>query len=210
MDPIGIFGGTFDPIHYGHLRTAYELYTKLDLGEVRFIPSGIPPHRAAPVASGALRLRMVVAAIAGQPGFVADDREVQRAGPSYSVDTLSELRAAHPHRPLCLLLGMDAFLGITAWYRWQQVLELAHVVVVRRPGWQDVPDGVLGELVRARASRTAADLSAGIAGRIHLEQVTQLEISSATLRATMRDGEDGKYLVPDEVLAIAGAAGCYA
>src|SRR5580698_5666448 len=117
--PIGLFGGTFDPIHYGHLRTAFELWQSLKLSQVRFLPSGSPPHREAPLASAELRLEMVRAAVAGQSAFVVDDREIRRTGVSYSVDTLLELRRELPDRSLCLLLGMDAFLGMPHWHRWR-------------------------------------------------------------------------------------------
>jgi len=115
--PIGIFGGTFDPIHCGHLRTAFELWQELRLAEVRLLPAGTPPHRDQLYASAEVRLTMVRAAVAAQPYFVVDDREVRRTGPSYSVDTLTELRREFPERSLCLLLGMDAFLGLPQWHR---------------------------------------------------------------------------------------------
>ncbi|MGH8221946.1 MAG: nicotinate-nicotinamide nucleotide adenylyltransferase, partial [Woeseiaceae bacterium] len=105
---MGIFGGTFDPIHYGHLRTAFEMLQALRFDEVRFMPCGNPPHRGRPHADAALRLKMVQAATAGQHGFVVDDRELNRDGPSYSVDTLAALRAEFPLRPLALIIGMDA------------------------------------------------------------------------------------------------------
>ena len=111
--PIGIFGGTFDPIHLGHLRTGFELLQLLSLGEMRWIPVGDPGHRAPPLAPAELRLAMLRAAVADQPGFVVDDREMRRRGASFTVDTLEELRAELPGRPLCLVLGMDAFLGFT-------------------------------------------------------------------------------------------------
>src|SRR5579885_3302688 len=110
MQPIGLFGGAFDPIHYGHLRTAFELSQALGLAEVRFLPTGNPPHRAELSASAETRLAMVRAAVAGQPHFIVDDREVRRSGVSYSIDTLTELRGEYPDRSLCLLIGMDAFL----------------------------------------------------------------------------------------------------
>ena len=119
MQPIGLFGGTFDPIHYGHLRTAFELWQELRLTEVRFMPTGSPPHREQPYASPEMRLSMVKAAVASQPAFVVDDREVRRTGVSYSVDTLTEVRKEFPDRSLCLLLGMDAFLGLPNWHRWR-------------------------------------------------------------------------------------------
>jgi nicotinate-nucleotide adenylyltransferase len=207
---IGVLGGTFDPIHYGHLRTGLELLERLSLTEVRFVPCGQPPHRAAPATAGALRLRMVQAAVAGQPGFVADGRELERTGPCYTVDTLRGLREEIPSGALCLLLGMDAFLGLPGWSRWEQLLELAHIVVARRPGWQVPATGPLGELIRDRRTASAEDLRAAPAGRIHVEAVTQLEISATELRAGIRAGGDPRYLVPDAVRDIIFETECYA
>ena len=125
MNPMGIFGGTFDPIHYAHLRTAFELQQALRLKEIRFLPAGNPPHRDKPFADAQQRLRMVELAVADQPGFVVDDREVRKAGPSYSVETLAELRHEYPDRSLCLILGMDAFLSLPKWHQWRELLQLA-------------------------------------------------------------------------------------
>jgi len=167
-EPIGLFGGTFDPIHYGHLRTAFELWQLLKLSQVRFLPTGNPPHREAPLASSELRLEMVRAAVAGQPGFAVDDREIRRSGVSYSVDTLTDLRREHPQRSLCLLLGMDAFLGMPTWHRWREIFELAHVVVAHRPGWKAPITGPLGEEMVDRGTGSVRDLHSSIAGRIHV------------------------------------------
>ena len=134
--PIGIFGGTFDPIHYGHLRTAFEMLQSLRFGEVSFMPCGDPPHRGSPYADSALRLAMVRAATEGQIGFTVDDREILRDGPSYSVDTLIELRGEAPQRPIALIIGMDAFLGLPKWHQWREILQLSHIVVAHRPGWR--------------------------------------------------------------------------
>ena len=210
MQPIGIYGGTFDPIHYGHLRTALELAAALRLAEVRFVPCANPPHRATPMTRGALRLQMVEAAVHGVEGFIVDDRELVRAGLSYTVDTLESFRAEYPRRPLCLLLGMDAFLGLPQWHRWRDLLELAHVVVAHRPGWTAPATGVLGELLGARRTRTAADLAAAPAGRVHVHAVTQLEISSTDLRASIRAGLDPMFLMPDSVRQIIIETECYA
>lgn len=210
MGPVGVFGGTFDPIHYGHLRSAYELLQDLALGEVRFMPCGIPPHRHQPIADGALRLAMVRAAVADQPGFVVDDRELHRAGPSYSVDTLAALREEMPDRPLCLLLGMDAFLGLPKWHRWREILQLAHVVVAHRPGWRAPDMGALGDLLAERATARVDDLHRAAGGAIHVHAVTQLEISSTEVRALIRAGRDPRYLMPDAVGRIITASGCYA
>ncbi|MDP2325634.1 MAG: nicotinate (nicotinamide) nucleotide adenylyltransferase, partial [Gammaproteobacteria bacterium] len=150
QQPIGIFGGTFDPVHTGHLRTAHEFLAGLGLAEVRFIPSRLPPHRPPTVAPEALRLRMLEAALDGLPDFRVDDRELRRPGPSYMVDTLTSLRAEVGSQPLCLLLGLDAYLGIPAWHRFRELPELAHIVVARRPGFAGQIDGEAGDLLRSR------------------------------------------------------------
>jgi nicotinate-nucleotide adenylyltransferase len=210
MQPIGLFGGMFDPIHYGHLRTAFELWQALKLAEVRFMPAGSPPHKHATHASAELRLAMVRAAIADQKGFVVDDREVRRSGVSYSYDTLAEVRTEFPDRSLCLLLGMDAFLGLPDWHRWRELLDLAHIVVAHRPGWKAPTMGPLGEVMVDRGTGSVRDLHEKLAGRIYIRAVTQLEISSTDLRHVITSGQDPRYLVPEEVRKIIRETGCYA
>ncbi|NIW23710.1 MAG: nicotinate-nucleotide adenylyltransferase [Gammaproteobacteria bacterium] len=209
MRPVGVFGGTFDPVHYGHLRTAFELLRAVDLGEVRFIPTGLPPHREAPVASAANRLDMVTRAIDDQPGFVVDDREIGRQTTCYTADTLDELRAESPARPLCLILGMDAFLGLPSWHRWEQIPELAHIVVAHRPGWTVPTEGLVGELTARRGTDSASDLHDSPAGRVYVHAVTQLEISSSGVREIVASGSDPLYLVPEVVRSIIARTGCY-
>ncbi|MFO7276338.1 MAG: nicotinate-nucleotide adenylyltransferase [Pseudomonadota bacterium] len=210
MRPIGLFGGTFDPIHLGHLRTAFELWQALKLTEVRFLPTGSPPHREPPLASAEQRLAMVRAAVKDEPAFVVDDREVRRSGFSYSVDTLTELRQEFPNRSLCLLLGMDAFIGLPNWHRWREIFDLAHVVVAHRPGWKAPTMGPLGEVMVDRGTGSVRDLHEQPAGRIYIHAGTQLEISSTDLRQLLVNGEDPRYLVPDEVRRIIAETGCYA
>jgi nicotinate-nucleotide adenylyltransferase len=207
--PLGIFGGTFDPIHYGHLRTAFEVMQALQLRELRFIPAGDPPHRDPPRVDALRRLELVRAAVADQAGFVVDDREVRRQGPSYSVLTLAELRAEWPRVPLCLVVGMDAFLGLPTWHRWRELLELAHVVVAPRPGWVVPTTGEVGALLAERRSFDAAELHVALAGRILVQPVTQLEISSTELRDLLAAGHDPRYLVPDPVRALLHAKRMY-
>jgi nicotinate-nucleotide adenylyltransferase len=202
MRPIGVFGGTFDPIHYGHLRTAFELWQELHLTEVRFLPTGSPPHRDRPYASPELRLRMVQAAVADEPAFVVDDREVRRSGLSYSVDTLTELRRELPGRSLCLILGMDAFLGLPNWHRWRELLGLTHIVVAHRPGWKAPTSGPLGEVMVDHGTGGIRDLHEKPAGCIYVHAVTQLEISSTELRQIIETGRDPRYLVPESVREI--------
>ena len=131
---IGILGGTFDPIHYGHLRFASAVRSALGLTKVHVIPAGVPPHREAPWASPQDRMAMTKLGCAEFPSLQPDDREVGRAGPSYTVDTLQELHSEDRNRPLALLLGTDALQGLASWHRWQQLFTLAHIVVVERPG----------------------------------------------------------------------------
>src|ERR1019366_559354 len=187
-EPIGLFGGTFDPIHYGHLRTAFELLQSLQPGGGRFLSTRTP----------------------GQPGFAVDDREIRRSGVSYSVDTLIELRREYPQRSLCLLLGMDAFLGMPTWHRWREIFELAHVVVAHRPGWKAPITGPLGEEMVDRGTGSVRELHSRVAGRIHVHAVTQLEIASTDLRALILSGRDLRYLVPDAVRDLIVRTGCYA
>ena len=209
MSTLGIFGGTFDPIHYGHLRSAFELLQTLKLGEIRFMPAGNPPHREQTIATTEQRLAMVKAAIEGQPEFTLDDRETRREGPSYSVDTMRDFRAEFPDRPLCLIVGMDAFLGLPKWHQWRELLQLTHLVVAHRPGWKAPTMGPLGELLVDRGTGRVNDLHEAPAGRIFIHAVTQLEISSTEVRKLIASGRDPRYLMPDSVRAIIAKTGCY-
>jgi nicotinate-nucleotide adenylyltransferase len=210
MNPMGIFGGTFDPIHYAHLRTAFELQQALRLKEIRFLPAGNPPHRDQPFADAKTRLQMVELAVAGQPGFLVDDREVRKEGPSYSVETLGELRHEYPDRSLCLIVGMDAFLGLPKWHQWRELLQLAHLVVAHRPGWRAPGMGPLGELLVDRGTGRISDLHEQRAGCIYIHAVTQLEISSTEVRQLIAMGRDPRFLMPDPVRKLILEANCYA
>jgi nicotinate-nucleotide adenylyltransferase len=208
---IGIFGGTFDPIHFGHLRAALEIREALGLRELRLLPLNQAVHRAQPLADGALRLAMVRAAVDGEPGMVADDRELRRPGGSYSVDTLTEVRAeVGPDEPLCLLVGGDAFNTFFEWHRPRDILELAHLAVMRRPGSPLPRDPRLREALEHRQAQAPEDLHAVPAGRIWLQAVTQLDISSTRIRRAIGVGKSARFLLPDAVLDMATAAGCYA
>jgi nicotinate-nucleotide adenylyltransferase len=208
---IGLFGGAFDPIHFGHLRAALEVREALGLTEVRLLPLNVAVHREQPAADGALRLRMVQAAIAGVPGLVADDRELRRSGCSYTVDTLTDFRAElGPGAPLCLLVGGDAFNGFLEWHRPRDILTLAHIAVMRRPGSVLPRDAELREELERRRTERPADLHAAPAGRIWLQSVTQLDISSTRIRRALASGASPRFLLPDAVLDLAEAAGCYA
>ena len=209
MRPIGVFGGTFDPIHYGHLRSAFEILQALRFDEVRFIPCGDPPHRGNTVADAGLRYRMVSAAIAGQDGFVSDDRELRRKGLSYSIDTLNSLREEFPDRSLGLIVGMDAFLGLPKWHRWDEILNVAHIIVAHRPGWKAPDRGPLGSLIAEHGTHQVDDLHQAMCGRIHIHAVTQLEIASTEIRELVAAGRDPRFLMPDAVRDVIKETGIY-
>ena len=198
---IGIFGGTFDPVHFGHLRPALEVYEALALTEMRLIPCGRPPHRSPPQARGLDRLAMLRLAIEGQSGFKVDDRELRRTGPSYMVDTLASLQQETP-RPLCLLLGLDAFANLPSWHRWQDILSLAHIVVMQRPGMTHeklYQNDQLHTVLQQRLVETPQALSAATAGKVYFQAVTALDISATAIRQAVQRGESVRYLVPDAV-----------
>ena len=209
MSPIGIFGGTFDPIHYGHLRTAFEILQALRFGEVRFVPSGDPPHRGTTYAAAELRLEMVVAATQRESRFVVDDRELRRDGPSYTVDTLASMREEQADVSMGLILGMDAFLGLSSWHRWEEILDFAHIVVAHRPGWRAPDLGPLGEMIEACGTHRVEDLHETSRGRIHIHAVTQLEISSTEIRELVVAGRDPRFLMPDVVRDVIMNSNCY-
>jgi nicotinate-nucleotide adenylyltransferase len=210
MRPLALLGGTFDPVHHGHLRTALEVAEALDAERVLLIPAGQPPHRAPPVAPAAVRLALLAAAVADEPRLVVDDRELVRAGPSYTVLTLEELRREHGARPLALVLGMDAFLGLASWHRWTELIELAHLVVAHRPGWNPPAEGPVGALWRERRAAAAEDLAARPAGRVLALATTQLDIAASRLREMLASGRDPRYLMPDAVRRMIRGQGLYA
>jgi nicotinate-nucleotide adenylyltransferase len=201
---IGILGGTFDPIHYAHLRLAEEMAHALALSEVRFIPARIPPHRATPRVTAADRLEMTRLACARNARFAVDDRECERRGPSYTVDTLLELRAElGSEQPLCLLMGVDAFLALTTWSRWENLFGLAHIVIAHRPGftldWAGVPPALKGQF-ETRGVSSVQKLQESGAGLVWLQSITPLDISATAIRAAIQEGGSPRYLLPDSVL----------
>jgi len=205
---LGIVGGTFDPIHYGHLRLGAEVMAALGMSEVRMIPAGVPPHRSPPVASGADRLAMTELGCAEFPGLVADGREILRPGPSYTVVTLQALHAEDMSRPLALIIGSDAFAGLAGWHRWEQLFTLAHLVVVERPGAPALPDAAppaLQEQWNRRLTTDPSRLSRQLAGSIVRQRVTPQPISSTVIRAALEQGASSRAeirgLLPAAVLA---------
>lgn len=205
-----ILGGTFDPVHFGHLRAAAELYEQLQVDDFRMLPAGQPPHRGRTQASASDRLHMLKLALRAHPGIRLDDCEIRREGPSYMVDTLRQLRAAiGARRPLLLALGQDAANQLARWHRWQELPQLAHLVIMTRP---DNPPAYQGELAAALQPRCIADseqlwsLPAGLV--LHLP-ITELAISSTDIRAQIAAGRDPAFLLPASVLAYIREQGLY-
>jgi nicotinate-nucleotide adenylyltransferase len=199
---MGILGGTFDPIHYGHLRTALELLETLELAEMRFIPCRVPAHRGLPQVTAEQRMALVRLAMEGQPGFVADDRELRREGTSYMVDTLASLREDFgPETPLCLIVGTDAFRELHTWHRWRELTDWAHIVVMQRPGILQPLPPVLETFMNPRVIYDGLALRRKSAGSILFQPVTQLNISATQIRALLAHGQSPRYLLPEAVLA---------
>ena len=199
---IGVLGGSFDPVHYGHLRLAIELLQDLALSEMRLIPCGVPPHRAPLVASNAQRVAMLQAAIVGEQGLVVDERELRRSGPSYTVDTLTSLRSELGDVPLCLIMGKDAFIHLHTWHRWHELIELAHIVVAERPGCDKRVEGEVAQMFSKHRVDSQVPLGKAAAGCILPWPVPALDISSSRIRALCAAGQSIRYLMPDAVREI--------
>ncbi len=207
---MGLYGGTFDPVHYGHLRTALEVQTAVRLDEIRFIPCRIPAHRPSPRASAEQRLHMLQLAFAhGEPGLVIDARELTRPGPSYMVDTLTSLRSEQPQATLCLILGLDAFRKLPTWHRWLDLFELTHFIVMGRPGTGTDLPVELTQTIRGRATTDPVALRDSRAGQVLLLDVIKLDISSTRIRQTLASGQSARYLTPDAVLDYIHKQGLY-
>ena len=203
--PIGILGGTFDPVHNGHLRLAQEALEQCSLAAVHFIPSGRAPDRTAPHASAVQRLEMVRLALQGNAAFVLDDREISRVDPCYTVDTLTALRAElGKQQPLCLLMGGDAFLLLHSWHEWKNLFELAHIVVMQRAGHPlgNIINGAneaLRDEYRARLAPVPRILRDSPAGAILVADMPDLEISATDIRKRCAENKNIHYLLPDLV-----------
>ena len=198
--PIGFFGGTFNPIHYGHLRSALELRESLQLAEVRMVPAAEPPHRAAPACPAAVRAELVALAVADEPGLSCDSRELERDGPSYTIDSLRELRAElGGQTSLCLIVGADAVAGLESWHRWRELIDYAHLVVIARPGWELPASGTVADWLQQHSTGAAETLQHNPCGRVILQQLRPLAIASTEIRELVASGRSPRYLVPDVV-----------
>lgn len=199
---IGIFGGTFNPIHFGHLRMAQELADALDFDEVRFIPAANPPHKNTPIISAEHRAAMVHLSIENNPSFTFDDRELHRAGASYTIDTLLSLREELGMKTsITLLMGSDAFTKFDTWHRWQEIIQLCHIALVQRPQTETnkLPK-ILETFLHHHYTENSDDLHTVPAGFVTMRQVTALDISSTAIREAFKHDYSARYLMPDCVI----------
>ena len=191
---IGLLGGTFDPVHFGHLRAALEIYQQLQLKEVRFIPCQQPVHKAPAVASAEQRLAMLRIAISDHSMFSIDERELHRATPSYMIETIESMRQEDPVTPFCLIIGMDALADFCTWKRWEDILKLNHLVIAFRPG-----NFLFPEVLKPRLCTNPQVLRESRGGKIFLQATTVLDIASTRIRSDMKEGMDCSYLLPEAV-----------
>lgn len=204
---IGIYGGTFNPVHYGHLRTALEVAELFLCEQLRLIPCRLPAHRDEPDVPAEMRFDMLQLAIADAPALQLDRRELDRPGPSYMVDTLASLRRElGADKSLALFIGQDAFAGLCNWHKYQQLFEYAHIVVMTRPGF--APPEVATDF-RARLTNRARDLHASPAGRLCFQPVTLLDISASRIRELIAAGRNPQFLLPPQVLEYIRLHGLY-
>ena len=204
MRLVGLLGGTFNPIHNGHLRLAQELADALNFSEVRFIPSANPPHKTAPQVSAAHRAEMVKLAISSNPIFKLDARELQRTGASYTIDTLISLQEELGGSvALCLMMGSDAFSKLNTWHRWQALLDYCHIILVQRPASATQPQlsEELSVLLHDHYTENISDLTNENAGYIHMQKITSLDITSTNIRAQLESELSPRYLMPNNVIA---------
>ena len=204
MKLIGLLGGTFNPIHFGHLRMAQELADTLNLAEIRFIPAANPPHKAAPTVAAQQRAEMVQLAIADNPLFKLDTRELNRQGASYTIDTLISVREElGENASLCLLMGSDAFTKLDSWHRWKELLNYCHIILVQRPSSriQAKLSDQLTAFLADNYTENGGDLAEKTVGYIHMQQITAQDISATHIREKLASGKSAKYLVPIAVLA---------
>jgi len=192
---LGVLGGTFDPVHIGHLRTVMDLQQALNLTEIHLIPNYRPPHRTKPTLTAEQRFDLLEKALMDVPGLVADDREIIRRGASYMVDTLRDLKRQFPQRHLCLIIGTDAYNGFCDWHDWQGILQLAHILVMKRAGVDTAENPELDRLIT-----TDADSLLQVEyGLVYLQQVSQLDVSSTRIREMIMNQQRIQFLVPEVI-----------
>ena len=200
VEPLALFGGTFDPVHYGHLRCADEARQKLTLSKLYLLPAGTPAHRDVPQATVRQRLDMLQLAREEFPHLMIDDRETRRSGPSYMVETLQKLRVSFPDRPLILLIGQDAANLLHTWFHWKQLFEFAHIVILTRPATLTEYEKNLASQLQTRSETDVRKLLKSRAGAVlHLE-VEPVDVSATAIKRIIRSGDSSGSMLPAAVL----------
>lgn len=198
--PVGILGGTFDPVHNGHLHLATTFLEQLKLVKILFVPLNNPPHRSAPLASPEQRLEMLKFAVESHPHLKIDDCELQRGGVSYTIDTLRRIRKIIDETPLCLIMGMENFKTLNSWHQWQSLLDYAHIVIANRPGDNEINDDEIKIFMDNFITKSVTNLHDQAAGYIIRLDIPMLDISSTQIRNNFQSGRETESLLPDKVL----------
>jgi len=199
-EPVALFGGTFDPVHYGHLRCADEVRRKLGLNKLYLLPAGTPPHRDTPSATVEQRLEMLQLARLEFPQLLIDDRETRRSGPSYMVDTLAEMRSSLENRPLLLLIGQDAANLLHTWFQWERLFELAHIVILTRPGAATRYPPELAKQLQLRSGSDTQELIKIEAGIVLPLEVESIDVSATGIKRVLQSGGSPESMLPAAVL----------
>jgi len=206
---IGFLGGTFDPIHFGHLRPALEIQESLNLSTLYLMPNYLSPHKSSTLATAQQRLRMVELATQSTPQLAIDNQEILQTGPSYTIDTLKRLRAQHPTTPLCFIMGMDALLQFDKWHQYQEILNYCHLVVSYRPGAAPQFNDTVKALLAQHQVAEPSHLHDTLCGAIYLQNTTQLAISSSQIRRLVAAQQRIDFLTPSAVCHYIQQQGCY-
>jgi nicotinate-nucleotide adenylyltransferase len=206
---IGLYGGTFDPIHLGHLKAASEVQEKIALDEVRMVLSANPPHRSEPCLTAQQRFSLLTLAVNNFQHIEADGCEMERAGPSYMVDTLRSFRIKKPTASLVLILGMEAFNGLMSWHRWEGIIDLAHIVVTDRAGFNNHFNEELEEYVRPFLTKDKSQLKQLTHGKIYVQSVTAVDVSATKIRQRIKNKKPVNTMLTNNCLDVVRKNGFY-
>ena len=206
---IGFLGGTFDPIHFGHLRPALEIQQALNLQSLYLLPNYIAPHKQKTLATTAQRIEMVKLAIQDTPEIQINTQELLRSSPSYTIDTLKLLRQQYPDTPICFIMGMDSLINFDSWYQYQDILNYCHLVVSHRPGWDPTFNEIVTGLLTQHQTQDPALLHRSLAGCIYFQSTSQLAISSSQIRQLLATKQSINFLTPQSVCTYIKEQHCY-
>ena len=197
--PVGILGGTFDPIHLGHIKIAEFILQKCALQKIIFIPCNIPAHRHKPVATPEQRLAMIKLAIEKHPNFILDDREIKRAGKSFMLNTLKSLKQDYPENPLILIMGFDTFVQFNTWYQWEKLMDYTHLVVINRPGVKIELPIVIKNLLQNIEVFDPQVLTTKQNGLIYQSHIDPIPVSATQIRQQLHNNQTPIDTLPENV-----------